>query len=266
MPMKIRKYVIILSVISLTNGSLAFTGEKKITFDQVNTILGMDIEKLLRDSLKYKDSEFRSHATLYLTRTNFSSAKRTKEDYLLKANIKAEWWKNNTTLIVGFIKESKAYRPVFCWEGGNKSYNANPKLIDIDSDQKMEILIEEDYSGNQSTAMRVDIWRFNGSQFESIFSEGLDEGYTSCPYSTSNEYHFVKSKNNPKLLDICFIVKTSIDMPGKIIQEYWSNNQRNLKLPKPFRGKYVFSFDGTTYVSDKDVYDYKKFFDEFLGN
>lgn len=264
--MKIFKYIIILIVAMLVSCSAAITGGKKIGFERISIILGMDIEKLLRDSVKYKGTDLKSRTTLYLTQMNFSSPKGVKEDYLLKASIKADWWKNNTTLIIAFTKGNNVCRPVFYWDGSNKSFNANPKLIDIDSDRQMEILIEEDYSGNQSTATQVDIWRYNGYEFVSIFSEGLDEGYTSCPYGTSNSYSFIKNKRNPKLLDIYFIVQTGIDMPGKSIREYWSDKQKNLQLPKPFYGRYVFSFNGTVYVSDMEVYDYREFFRKFFAD
>jgi hypothetical protein len=234
--------------------------------DLLSSTLHLDVQKILRDSLHYNKPDIAARTSLYWQQVNFSSLRGKKADYLVKANFQPEWWKDNTTLIFAFLRSDTAYKLSFYWEGGGKSYNHKPRLLDIDSDTRMEILMESDLSGNQGTATQVDIWRFDGKQFQLVFSQGLSEGYTSCPYGTENKYSFTKNQRNPKLLNIRFIVDTDTASVNPELLSHIDPSEKTPKLPPPFHATYLFRFDGTRYVSDKPVYDYRKYFRQLYGD
>jgi hypothetical protein len=191
--------------------------------------------------------------------TNLSSPTRDKADYLIVADLETGW-KDATTIILGFIHTDAKYRQRFRWIGSNKSYLVRPKLVDIDSDSVKEILIIEDDSGNQSTHEYIRIWKYINGQFCEVFKHDLAEWYGSFPYGYQNQYSFKRNPQDSKLLDIQFIIDCGIDIVLDVddfdypatLKEY------GLKMPKHVHQEVVFSFNGSAYVPNKTIYDYRK--------
>lgn len=237
------------------------------SFQSLNRILGVDLKKLLRELYekenpnsvrqKLKEIEFR-HLPV-----NFSHDQGNKVDYLIQAHLRTDWEKIDTNIVLVFIKAGNKYELKFKWVGWNKSFESNPKLIDIDSDNKMEILLEADFSGNQSTASFVNIWKFLEGEFRIVFDEGIVEGYGLFPYSYANTYKFAKNKDNSKLLDIVFTIHTDIDEHQ--VSNYKKNSIKfDFDLPKPFHDNVLYQFNGKEYVPNKEVYDYRKYIRLYL--
>jgi hypothetical protein len=130
-------------------------------------------------------------------------------------------------------------------------------LKDIDSDTKSEIVIEEDFSGNQATDNTVRILKYSGSKFITIFEEGLFQCFGSFPYFYDNNYRFERNKENPKLYDIVFAIKADID---KYLME---NFHDDFAFPRPINDEVVFKYNGHKYWPNKAVYDYRKPFTDY---
>ncbi|MDD5687949.1 MAG: hypothetical protein PHE88_08970 [Elusimicrobia bacterium] len=195
-------------------------------------------------------------------------------DILIKVKITATEWKSNTCIIFGFIYKDGNYVLTFKDIGWNKSFDIEPKLIDIDSDGKYEIVIEADSSGNQSSALFVTIYKLVTDKYIPVFEEGLDECYASFPYSYTNKYYFVKNKtkSKSKLIDIVYNIKTHFESynpktdNGKDISYYNKIYEKyGNEIFRPFKGEYVFTFDGSKYVCNKEMYDYRKYLIQFLN-
>lgn len=237
------------------------------SFQSLNQILRVDVKKLLRELYEKENpnsvrQELKTIEFRHL-RVNFSHNEGNDVDYLIQAHLRTDWWKTDTNIILAFIKAANKYELKFKWVGWNKGFRSNPKLIDIDSDNKKEILLEADFSGNQSSASFVNIWKFLEGEFKIVFDEGLYEGYGLFPYSYTNTYKFAKNGQNSKLLDIVFTIRTDIDELQ--VSSYKKNNIKiDFDLPKPFHGDVLYQFNGKEYVPNKEVYDYRKYIRLYL--
>jgi hypothetical protein len=162
--------------------------------------------------------------------------------------------------IIAVLKEKnhnqeKSYQLVFKYSYDNFIY----ELIDIDSDGGQELLIDDEQS--------VQIYKYQNNNFTRIFHEDLfgDElvyfiepdysdihGITT-PYTYKNSYEFVPNKENPHLLDLVFKIETQPpELWGK-----WEKEGYDL-FYEPVKDTVVFSFDGSGYVPNKEVYNYKQ--------
>jgi len=236
----------------------------KKDFSSINAVLGIRLEQLLRDIYpeenrnraqeKIREMEYKA------MRVNFSRHEGCS-DYLIKANIYTDWWKVNATILLAYVRIKNSYHLTFKWIGSSKNFDVHPVLIDIDSDGKKEVLLETDGSGNQSTAVKVTVWRYNGDRFLTVFRQGVMEGYALFPYSYSNNYVFVKNEKNSKLMDIRYRIHTEVD--ETLLPEY-RKIRGSVKIPKPFQDDIRFQFNGMVYVPNKKVYDYRKPLRQFL--
>lgn len=237
------------------------------SFQSLNRILGVSLKHLL-EGLYEKENPNSVHQKLKEIKVrhlgvNFSHDQGNNVDYLIQGHLRTDWWKTDTNIILVFIRSGNQYELKFKWVGWNKSFRSNPKLIDIDSDNKKEILLEEDFSGNQSTGSFVSIWKFMEGEFMIVFDEGLKEAYGFFPYSYRNAYKFSKNKYDSKLLDIVFTIHTEI---AEHQVAYYKNNNIKLgfDLPKPFHDDVLYQFNGKKYVPNKEGYDYRKYMRLYL--
>jgi hypothetical protein len=238
----------------------------KKDFSSINAVLGIRLEQLLRDFYpeetrngaqeKIREMEYKA------MRVNFSRHKG-RSDYLVKANIYTDWWKVNATVLLAYVRIENSYRLTFKWIGFNKNFDVHPVLIDVDPDGKKEFLLETDGSRNQSTAVKVTVWRYNGERFVPVFQQGVEEGYALFPYAYGNSYAFVKNEKNSKLMDIRYRIRTEVD---KTLLPEYRKTGGNVEMPKPFQDEIRFHFNGKVYVPNKPVYDYRKPLRQFLEN
>ncbi len=233
---------------------------KNITINSINRTLKLDFEQEIEKEIdkyqtKYANDtldDLANDAICTIRPVNFTHNSGNHSDFL----VYVEFFGSDISMSFGFVLENGQYYPRFKYVGAGKSA-VTPKLIDIDSDGKMELLLIADEAGNQSGKDFITIWRYQRKRFEEIFREGLSEGYMYCPYFYHNSYSFIKNPINNKMLDISFHVSTDTEFfdvkePISFYKRYGNF------LPK--KDSTIFVFNGTKYIPKKKFYDYRAFF------
>jgi hypothetical protein len=262
---------LLLCVLILGHSGTILSQRRAEKFVEIDRILKIDLEKSLRDiffnhyhNSKHRPSKIDS-ISLQIQKQNLSRPYGSKEDYVILADLEAGW-KEETTIILGFIYTDSKYAQRFKWQGWNAGYGVRPKFVDIDSDSVQEILIIEDDSGNNSMHQYMRIWKYIDKQFREVFKQHLAEGGGSFPYIYKNHYSFRQNPHDPKLQDIQFTVDAGTDLFMESDQtEYQAAlKEYGVGMPKHVRQEVVFSFNGAAYVPNKTVYDYRKPIRQFL--
>lgn len=249
------------TVINNKNESKLNWGNSAGKFDSINEILQINVYDIVVNLYENKECGMNrmkqiENIDLKIDNTNFSDEGGILQDYFITVGIKSDWWKDDALIILVFIYNEGEYRLAYEYlHGLAKPMNVN--LMDIDTDTKSEIVIEEDFSGNQAMDNTVRILKYNGSEFVTIFEEGLSQCCGTFPYSYANSYQFVRNKENPKLFDIVFSVKTVID--DDLMNEF----DDDYTFPKPINDQVIFTFNGQRYLSNKEVENYRKPFMDY---
>lgn len=231
-------------------------------FGSISETLNIDVFNIIVNMYENKQCgmnimEMVEKIDLKVENTNFSGEEGKNQDYFITAGIKSDWWKDDALIILVFVHNEGKYK--LACQYIHSSYKLTKVgLKDINTDTKSEIVIEEDFSGNQATDKTVRILEYTGSGFTSIFEESLIQCAGYFPYFYDNEYQFVRNNENPKLFDIIFTIKTGInrDLMDKF-------KDKNFEFPKPVSDEVVFIYNGQKYLPNKDVYDYRKPFEDY---
>jgi len=264
--------------ISLNNENNFEAENEKSNFDQkkwaeslkpYSNILGIDLPQLILDTYSEKDIK---DITVDIYNTNFSKNSDSNQDYHIEAYIEnAEWWKLSGKVMLVFVNDHGRYKLKYK-NTGRRNYRFD--FIDIDTDNRMELIREESIGGNGTTHTTVEVLRYTGTEFRTIFKRDL-ERREPFPYSYSNSYWFTRNKDNSKLLDIVYSINTEFgntfydpnyeELGDDVffIEKY----KRNFEIfgnnpPKPFNDEVLFKFNGSKYVPTKKLYDYNKYFRE----
>lgn len=158
-----------------------------------------------------------------------------------------------------FVKENNKYVLKKKEIVENKKSSLVCELVDIDSDGKKELVMENYRYGMAGSGVGdITILRYDKGNFSPVFSEQL---YYARPkgegYSYDNNYRFVRNEGNTKLLDIEFEIHISyFDY-----QAYRKALENGIEPDEPketYTGKFRYTFNGQKYLSGKPVYDYRK--------
>lgn len=231
-------------------------------FESINKILDINVYNIVVNTYENKKCGMNrmkriENIDLKIENTNFSDEDGRSQDYFITVEIKSDWWKDDALIILVFTNNDGKYELVYQYLHG-LAKPINVSLMDIDTDTTSEIVIEEDFSGNQAIDNAVRILKYTGSGFVTIFEEGLFQCCDAFPYFYDNKYQFVRNNGNPKLLDIVFTIKTNIDKD--LMNEFTDD----FEFPEPINDEVVFIFDGEKYSPNKGVYDYRKLFKEYF--
>lgn len=146
------------------------------------------------------------------------------------------------------------------------------EFIDIDADGIPEVVVKRQtvfsYSQEKHDQnMRIYRYQNKKDEYSLIFEQSLfgdelvyfiEPDYTdihgiTTPYTYKNSYEFVPNKENPHLLDLVFKIETQPpELWGK-----WEKEGYDL-FYEPVKDTVVFSFNGSEYVPNKEVYNYKQ--------
>jgi|GEM_PF-6174146 len=227
-------------------------------FEKIDRRLGLDLRKTLID-FHTQENLNQVHEPTAVSRVAFTAIPVqvvSGDDVFIYAKVEdSTWWKKSSILALVYVKTGKQYELAYHYVGWAKGADAAFKTIDLDHDGRSELIAEYDMSGNQSTAVWVRIYRFQGAKAVEIFKQGLEEQYAFWPYTYANTYSFIPNAGQPGRLDIAFTVSTDVtphskaDLPEAL---------RQTVFPKPVKETIRFAYNNAQYRPLQPVYDFRK--------
>jgi hypothetical protein len=153
-----------------------------------------------------------------------------------------------------FSKENDNYKPKMIKLIPEMRRTISYTLKDINSDKKDEILLSYKGGGNMQVIDILRIFMYIDGNIKEIFGQAIkDTNY--YYYSAENSYRFVPNTKDSNLLDIVFeinVLGPDEELYKKYaLEEY--NKQKNAGLLNPAKDVVTFTFDGKTYVPNKQL-------------